>query len=264
MYDEKLGVVFPQPLIWKDIKGFEGYYQVCNYGKARSLDRWISYESRGATVTRLFSGRELLPKLDKDGYFSFAIGKEQCKKYFRLHRMIAQTFTPHEDELNLVVDHIDGDVNNNCLWNLQWLTSGDNTIKYYAEQAGLVKSLSSLTKYEWSYIGYLYNSGLEYNVICENLGLGIKSPESIWDALSGNRLSSITGFKKGDFIKRKHPNTKLNPEIVCCIIKERLIDNVPLKKLSAKYDIAESMISRFCGGSRQPEGLVLFKEKYKV
>lgn len=141
-------------------------------------------------------------------------------------------------------------------------SSTQNTIKHYAVDAGLNKPLSSLTKYEWYYIGYLFNEGITYEGIFYNLGIGAKSKATIWEVLKGERLKSITGFKKGDFKQRKHPRTKLDPEIVCMIIKERLIDKTPLKTLSNKYNIAESMISRFCSGKRQPEGLKLFKKLY--
>lgn len=149
---------------------------------------------------------------------------------------MAECFVPNKINLD-VVDHKDANVIHNFVWNLQWMTSTQNSIKHYAVDAGLDKPLSSLTKYERCYIGYLFNEGLEYKDICSNLGIGAKSPATIWEGLSGRRLSSVTGFKKGDFKQRKHPNTKLDTETVSLIIKERLVDKVPLKTLSYKYNI---------------------------
>lgn len=261
MYDKFYDVFLPQPLIWKDIDGWEGLYQVSNYGQVKSLDRLVDYVWKGNLTTKLFKGKLLSPKYDKDGYESYVLSSTDGRKYYRGHRLVASAFIPNTNNVE-VVDHKDAKVTHNFAWNLQWMTSTENTIKHYAKDAGLYKSLSSLSKYEWFYIGYLYNEGLEYKAICENLGIGAKSPDTIWEGLSGRRLSTVTGFKEGDFIKRKHPTTKLDVEDVVKILEDRLIHKCSLRDLSYKYNIAESMISRFCSGKRQPEGLRLFKERY--
>lgn len=252
-------IVFPIKEVWKKTVGS---YEVSNYGRVRSLDRVITYIRNGSVVSRKFKGRLMKPKTDKDGYLEVCLSLEDRRLYRRVHRLVAEAFVEgYEDDY--VVDHIVPEKDYNMFYNLQWCTSTYNVIKHYSEEANLIKPLSSLSKYEWYYIGYLYNQGLEYQAIAENIGLGVKSVDTIWEGLSGRRLSSITGFKKGDFIKRKHPVTKLDTDVVCTIIKERLLDGLSLKTLSYKYGIAESMISRFCSGKRQPEGLQKFKKRYK-
>lgn len=257
------GVAFPVKLEWKEIKGFEGYYEVSNHGQVRSMTRNITFERRGKLQSRIFIGKVLSPKTDKDGYKEVCLRKDGESVHRRVHRLVGGAFLSGNGE-GFVIDHKDGVKDNNHYYNLQWMTNTENTIKYYSQEAELHRPLSSLSRYEWLYIGYLYNNGMDYKAIVENLGLGIKSHDTLWEGLSGRRLSSVTGFKKGDFIKRKHPLTKLDPETVAYIIKERLVDKKPLKVLSGKYNIAESMISRFCKGTRQPEGLQIFKEKYKT
>lgn len=261
MYDKFYEVFLPQPEIWKPVKSFEGAYEVSNYGTLRSLDRWVDFIFKGNPVSRLFKGKVLKPKYDKDGYESYCITKGGFRKDIRGHRAVAEAFLENFKELP-VVDHKNAKVASNFVWNLQWMTSTQNTIKHYSEEAGLHKPLASLSKYEWLYVGYLYNEGLEYKCICENLGIGAKSPDTLWEGLSGKRLATITGFKKGDFTKRKHPTTKLSTEDVCDIIYQRKVLKLRLKPISEKFNIAESMISRFCSGSRQPEGLELFLSKY--
>lgn len=263
MFDKFYAVFLPQPLIWRDVEGLEGYYQVSNYGQVRSLDREVTYIQKGNLVSRVFYGKTLSPKLDKDGYHSYSLSKDKIKYHVRGHRLVATAFVNNSEKLP-VVDHKNGRVDNNFSWNLQWMTSESNTIKYYAQEFGKDKTLSSLSKEEWLYIGWLYLQGMSYDAISANLGLTLERPDTIWDGLSGRRLSSVSGFKKGDFTIRKHPTTKLNKESVVVIIKERLIDKTPLKILSEKYGIAESMISRFCSGKRQPEGLEIFKRLYEL
>lgn len=257
------GIAFPIQEQWKYVDFSNKTYKVSNYGRVRSLDRDVTFLRNGKIVTMFKKGKLLQPKTDKDGYKEVCITVEGNRHYQRVHRLVGKAFVKGFEE-GLVIDHIDAIKDNNMWYNLQWCTNTFNTIKHYSEEAGLERPLSSLTKYEWYYIEYLYKNGIEYKAIVENLGLGIKSQDTIWDVLSGRRLSSVTGFKIGDFHKRLHPTTKLSVDTVVDIIKERLVYKRPLKFLSEKYSIAESMISRFCKGTRQPEGLKIFKEKYKT
>lgn len=257
-------IAFPVKEVWKNVDIGNAYYQVSNYGRVRSLDRLLTFERNGTTCNRLFKGKILKPKTDKDGYLEVCLSLgEGNRVYRRVHRLVGKAFVIGYEE-GLVIDHIIPEKDFNHYYNLQWCTNTENTIKYYSEESGLGRPLSSLSKFDWLYIGFLYNEGLEYKVICENLGITVKSVDTLWEGLSGRRLSSVTGFQKGDFTKRKHPTTKLNLEDVVGIIKARLIDKQSLKELSNKYGIAESMISRFCKGKRQPEALKLFKERYNL
>lgn len=262
MFDKHYNVTFPQEEIWKEVKGFSGFYEVSNYGRVRSLDRYIQYICKGVNVCRLKKGLILKPKYDKDGYESYVLYKEGGRHHLRGHRIVAENFIPNPDNLP-VVDHKDGNVINNHTSNLQWMTSEQNTIKYYTQEANLGKSLSSLTREEWLYIGFLYNEGLTYQAIVDNLGLDIKSPDTIWAGLSGDRLQSITGFKKGDFKIRQHPTTKLSLEDALEIIKCNKILNHSQKELSEEWGVSIGTISRICNGVRQPEALRLFNEGIK-
>lgn len=64
-------------------------------------------------------------KLDKDGYVQLILRKEKVSYYKRLHRIIAETFTPN-DNPNCVVAHIDGNISNNCVTNLKYCTQKEN------------------------------------------------------------------------------------------------------------------------------------------
>ena len=61
---------------WRDIKGYEGYYQVSNYGNARSLDRVIELKTRwGGTIKRLHKGKILKKHAYPNGYEFFLLIK---------------------------------------------------------------------------------------------------------------------------------------------------------------------------------------------
>lgn len=104
--------------IWKDIKGFESFYQVSNLGNVKSLDRYILY-SNG---TRHFhSGKILTPTLNKYGYYYVHLKKEGSNKKIYVHRLVAQAFIPNKNNKE-EVNHIDCNPANNKVDNLEWVT----------------------------------------------------------------------------------------------------------------------------------------------
>lgn len=98
--------------IWKPIKGFEGSYEVSNYGNVRSLDRMVKclngYEHR--------NGKMLKPHKNKKGYMSVSLGKNNQKL---VHRLVAEAFVPNPDNLP-IINHIDENPSNNFSSNLEW------------------------------------------------------------------------------------------------------------------------------------------------
>jgi uncharacterized protein YjiS (DUF1127 family) len=112
--------------IWKDIKGFEGKYQVSNIGRVRSLDR-VSQEFRyGKKVPINLKGKILKgsKRKDKSGYKTVSLG---AKKVREIHRLVAEHFLD-KPNYKCEVNHIDFDKYNNCVSNLQWVTRRSNLI----------------------------------------------------------------------------------------------------------------------------------------
>lgn len=74
--------------IWKDINGYEGFYQVSNLGNVKSLSRlmWNGFA--------FFKSKEkiLKPNLTTSGYYSVQLLKDKVKKPFSIHRLVAKTF----------------------------------------------------------------------------------------------------------------------------------------------------------------------------
>lgn len=105
--------------IWKDIEGYEGYYQVSNLGRVRSLDR-ILFKSNGRTEKR--QGQIMLPCKGKDGYLLIGLRREtKSKKSFSVHRLVAEAFIPNPNNLPQV-NHKDENIHNNNADNLEWCT----------------------------------------------------------------------------------------------------------------------------------------------
>lgn len=104
--------------IWKDIIGYEGFYQISNLGNVRSLDR----EVKGG---RHLKGKLKKHKIDRCGYHFVRLCKNGGGKNFSIHRLVAIHFIPNPNNLP-EVNHIDEDKNNNCITNLEWCTRTQN------------------------------------------------------------------------------------------------------------------------------------------
>lgn len=114
--------------VWKDIEGYEGLYQVSNYGRVKSLDRLIIYsDNRHA----FYKGKILKPSCDGcgKGYLYVHITR---KKIAKIHRLVAQAFLPNPKNL-LEINHIDGNTKNNNLNNLEWISHKNNCLHYTYE-----------------------------------------------------------------------------------------------------------------------------------
>lgn len=85
--------------IWKDIKGYEGLYQVSNLGRVKSLDRWLIYKDG---KKRLWKGQIIKPLLHKDGYYRVCLYKKTKQKYLFIHRLVAETFLGNPKKLPVI------------------------------------------------------------------------------------------------------------------------------------------------------------------
>lgn len=106
-------------IIWKDIPGYEGIYQVSNLGKVKSLDR-IDY------ANRKLKGQYLAGSKDKF-YSSVVLYKNAKSKTYRIHLLMAMAFLNHVPSRMYHVDHIDGDSFNNSLDNIRVVTARENS-----------------------------------------------------------------------------------------------------------------------------------------
>ena len=113
----------PKEVEWRDIPGYEGYYQVSNNGDVRSLDRKI--------INRLghelsLKGRQLRPKKDYE-YFRVELNAHGKPKLFSIHRLVLLAFVGEMPE-GMQCRHLDGDAGNNNLSNLAYGTASENQL----------------------------------------------------------------------------------------------------------------------------------------
>lgn len=119
--------------IWKDISGYEGKYQVSNFGNVKSLNyRMTSKE------------HPLTPGVDTSGYLFVALYENGKSKNYRVHRLVAEAFITdktnfkyvNEEDRNkyinnldkLQINHKDEERKNDCVYNLEWCTNWYNQL----------------------------------------------------------------------------------------------------------------------------------------
>lgn len=116
--------------IWKDINGYEGLYEVSNYGNFKSSAR-ITSDGR-KLKERIISGG-----FYPNGYQYLNLRKDGINKTFLAHRLVAIAFVPNPDNLP-VVNHENGVKFANYSSNLKWSTQSDNL--KHAVEIGLMES----------------------------------------------------------------------------------------------------------------------------
>lgn len=115
--------------VWKDVVGYEGYYQVSNMGRVKSLDRMVN-STRSSTGFRLSKGRILKTYFAK--YGKCRKNRDTAKPYelvhlyngvqeraFSIHRLVALAFIPNPQNLPQI-NHKDENPANNRVENLEW------------------------------------------------------------------------------------------------------------------------------------------------
>ena len=94
---------------YRDIIGYEGRYQISDYGNVKSL----------------YDDIIMKPFKNYKGYFKIRLRKNKKKKNYRIHRLVGIMFIPNPDN-KPEINHIDGNKINNHVTNLEWNTQEEN------------------------------------------------------------------------------------------------------------------------------------------
>lgn len=111
--------------VWKDIIGYEEYYQVSNRGNVRSKDRWYDapYLKNKQIIFR--KGVSIKPRPNKYGYLTVCLKKNSKGKTIPIHKLVAAAFI--ENVLRKTcIDHVNGNRTDNRVENLRWVTIKEN------------------------------------------------------------------------------------------------------------------------------------------
>ena len=106
---------------WKDIKEYEGKYQISNYGNIKRL----AYVDQRKTQTYSYKEMLIKPQINNSGYLRVALWKDGKNKKHFIHRLVAEHFIENPKKLP-EVNHDDGNKQNNHVSNIEWISISEN------------------------------------------------------------------------------------------------------------------------------------------
>lgn len=116
--------------VWADINGYEDLYQISNHGRVLSLPRAVRQGKYGHT--RSAGGTILSPTDNGNGYLIVGLRRNNKRKNFYIHRLVAEHFVPNCTG-GEYVNHKDHNTRNNRQDNLEWCTQREN-IRYSSDR----------------------------------------------------------------------------------------------------------------------------------
>ena len=132
--------------IFKDIEGYEGLYQISNYGNVKSLGNCKYKKDKILKYSK-----------DKDGYLYVGLCKNGKHKYIKIHRLVAEAFIENPNNYQQV-NHKDEDKTNNHVTNLEWCTPKYNS-NYGTRIQRVIESQSRMV--ECIETGIVYSSTIQ-------------------------------------------------------------------------------------------------------
>lgn len=202
---------------WKEIKGYEGLYEVSSFGRVRnSHDSYKRYY------------------INNKGYCCISLYKNAKGKHFLVHRLVADAFIPKVDG-KLQINHIDGDKTNNHVDNLEWCDQHenydhgmDNFFYSHNEDHYFAKLSNDIVRT----IPTLYRIGFIRTTIAKILGVNTSSIEAIEKGISYREL----GLDFSNIVRTKYkdlPNIQLPSNI-----RDIFVDNTVLNTLIAEGKVS--------------------------
>ena len=173
--------------VWKNVVGYEGYYQVSNFGNVRSIDR---KDGRGNRI----KGKELKLYKNRNGYLQSALIFNGKVKLMYVHRIVAEAFLCNPKNLKCV-NHKDENKTNNSVENLEWCdykynnNYGKLTHEFRSEKvSGENHPQSRLTKKQVIQIRDLYEQGHSITNLSQTFGV---CRQHVWDIVKKIKWKNI-------------------------------------------------------------------------
>lgn len=167
---------------WRDIAGYEGYYQASNLGRIKSLSRLV--KCKGYIMTK-----EIIRKgsLAKTGYISIRLSKKGIVTTHLVHILVGKTFIPNPEN-KPQINHIKGIKTDNRVSELEWNTISENrqhSFDVLNEKSnfkpiyGIDNNKSKLSPEQAEEIRLKFKSGINRRILAAEYGVSITTISSI-------------------------------------------------------------------------------------
>ncbi|NCC85089.1 MAG: hypothetical protein EOM03_13315 [Clostridia bacterium] len=121
---------------WKPISSYEGFYEVSDYGRVRSIERFVRSSSRNGGL-RIRPSKILKQAKHHNGYLKVVLSRDGKVETLLVHRLVASAFCPRR-EGSKQVNHLNLCKTDNRAENLEWCTASENI--RHAEQNGALEA----------------------------------------------------------------------------------------------------------------------------
>lgn len=225
------------PFEWRDVVGYEGSYQVSNYGHVKSLDRYVKYKNRGS---RVHKGRLLKPQLSNCGYLQIGLRKNKVSKRYLVHRLVAEAFIDNKRS-KICVNHRNSVKTDNIEVNLEWSSHKENTRHAIDSGTFITGKNAKLTEEEViDIVNLIDSSNLTFKDIAEKFNV---SKSVIGKINTGDSWNSLTG-RKGKVTPSdlKGVNNPRSKKVVNC--RGEVFEL--MKEAASEYSISHSGITKAC------------------
>lgn len=215
---------------WKDVKDYEGLYQVSNLGRVKGL-------KKGKILKQHDNGK---------GYMQVGLYKNNKGKPYYVHRLVAKAFIPNTEN-KPEVNHKDKDRANNCVDNLEWVTSKENEQHKHNFEGYKQKGKNVVVE-------FFNGNAQEYTRVIDLAEELHCSRDLIYDFVSGKSIPTFNklGIKSITIKNKRKNNNTTNTKSVICITTGELFDSIG--NAGKQYGIETSGIVRCCQGKLKWSG----------
>lgn len=168
--------------IWKDIKGYEGFYQVSSLGNIKSLGN--SFRKKEKLLKQHFNTQ---------GYYHVLLCGKIKPRASVIHRIVAKAFIENPQN-KPEVNHINGNKIDNRLENLEWCTADENRQHAYSlglKCEGEKHGRSKLKNSDICKIIDLLNQGIKQHVIASTFNVSHPTISRIKTGKSYNCVNKL-------------------------------------------------------------------------
>lgn len=164
-----------EPRHWRPVRGYEGFYEVCEFGHVKSLR----------------TGRLLRPGKATMGYLTVALARQSKSRTHYLHRLVLEHFGPAQPTPQHICAHNNGVKTDNRISDLRWASRSENEADklLHGQRRGCEHAYwAKLTREQIAEAASLRSKGLTYAQIAQRYGV---TRTTISDALQGKTWKGL-------------------------------------------------------------------------